>query len=127
MRYLALSILALTAGACSREFTAYSSSTSPDGLHVITVSEELQGANDPDPFWQHISVYKYAPLKPSDPGNAAIYSCHGAPKITWKSNKEAELEIDLAHVGRSFKEPPERKFVEGVYLTFVVKGTKRTP
>jgi hypothetical protein len=109
---------------CSPEYTGHVSSTSPDGAHIIDITGEMQAANDPDVFWQHISVRPTAIHQPIVPGNVAVYSCYSKPVVTWKSNTEAELEINLADVGQSFNGPPKPKSVNDVSIVFVVKSAK---
>jgi len=118
--FLLLSLIFFSA--CAPEYTGHISSTSPDGKNIIDVTEEMQAANDPDVFWQHVSVRSASVAKPIVPGNVAVYSCHSHPVITWESNTEARLEINMSDVGQSFKAPPKPKSINGVSIIFTINA-----
>lgn len=124
MRKLWLVVFVVAVFTSCADYQGYVSHISPDGKHVIDITTEIQAANDPDVFWQHVSVRPATTEKPIVPGNVAVYSCYSPPVVTWKNNTEAELEIELARVGASFYGPPKPKSVNGVHIVFKLKLTK---
>lgn len=104
---------------CSREYVDHATSISPDGRHIIDITREIQAANDPDVFWQHISIRPATNRKAVTPGNVAIYSCHSKPVVTWKSSSEVQLSINKSDAGNSFDELPKSKIINSVSIVFV--------
>ncbi len=93
---------------------------SPDGSNIIDVVSEDQAANDPDPFWQHVSVRSADVKKPILPGNVLIYSCYSRPEVAWQDNRNATI-IITGMVGQSFKRNPPPATIRVGDINFFVK------
>ena len=119
-RLILASALSIFLAGCAREYGAHSESISPDGKHIIDVTEEIQAANDPDPRWQHISLRDASQAKPILPGNIAVISSRRAPKVSWNGSSEALVEINSSDWGVNFKLPPTEKIVDGIAVKFTV-------
>jgi hypothetical protein len=102
---------------CSAEYIAHKSFPSPNGSTILDVSTELQGANDPDPFWQHVSLRSASVEGPVVPGNVAVFSAGGELMVTWKSDAKVEIVVPQRLLGTSL-ELPEPTLVNGVAVTF---------
>ena len=57
---------------CDSSIEDVGSFPSPDGQHVLQIVTELQAANDPAPWWQHVTVRKPG-SKPSTRGSIASF------------------------------------------------------
>lgn len=73
-RFITFGLALLLITACSADYYDHVSSASPDGSFVVDITGEMQGANDPDPIWQHVSLRPSEGEKKILPGNVAIYS-----------------------------------------------------
>jgi hypothetical protein len=78
---------------CGASYHDYSTVPSPDGLRIVDVVTEDQGANDPDPIWQHVSIRRPTDLKPVLPGNVMVCSCYSRPEVTWLDNSTVSIVI----------------------------------
>lgn len=98
---------------------------SPDGLRIVDVVTEDQGANDPDPIWQHVSIRRPTDLKPVLPGNVMVCSCYSRPEVTWLDNSTVSIVIG-GTVGESFRLHPPPKFIETGGISFSVRVSSVT-
>lgn len=117
-RVVFLLAIQIMLAACSPEFDQATSSTSPDGKFTIDVTREIQPANDPDVYWQHISLRAATSAKGGGRGNMAVYSCSSEPTITWRSSTDVVLMINKDDVGESFRNAPPAKTLDGVTVSF---------
>ena len=80
--------------ACDSSVTDSSSYASPDGKKVVAVAEELQGANDPAPWWTHVSLRDAEDDFERIPGNLLKLEGRGSIEAKWISNTEVVVCID---------------------------------
>jgi len=73
---------------------------SPDGSNIIDVVSEDQGANDPDPFWQHVSLRSVSVKKRFCLEMFSLLMLF-SPEVTWQDNKNATIKI-TGMVGQHF-------------------------
>jgi hypothetical protein len=94
IRYLHIVGFGLALAACDSEVTQKASHRSPDGKRQITVIQELQGANDPSPWWTHVSLTTIDDDSPRIPGNLLKLEGRGSITADWNSNSEVTVFID---------------------------------
>jgi hypothetical protein len=114
-------IIALSFISCA-SYTKNTKYPSPDGEYIIDVVTEDQGANDPDPIWQHISIREKEISKPVLPGNILIVSAYNQPSVKWLNNKSVNIEFS-GMFGESFRvgELKTKKW-NGITIEFSIKG-----
>ncbi|MBI3550988.1 MAG: hypothetical protein HY077_00595 [Elusimicrobia bacterium] len=118
--FLLIAALSFGQTGCSREYGKHFSSASPDGKHLIDVTEEIQAANDPDVLWQHVSLRDATRPKPILPGNLAVISCRKTPKVVWLDSSQVSIELNRSDGGKHFEMPPKEKVIDGVTVRFTV-------
>lgn len=123
---IAGAILCAVAGGCAREYEGTTSFPSPDGRYVLDITREIQPANDPDVYWQHISIRSADSSERIVPGNVAVYSGRSTPEVKWISAARAELIVNGTDVGQSFDGPPKEKSIDGIVFVFSVRGKRAT-
>jgi hypothetical protein len=84
----------LLLASCDSRITDSKSYSSPDGKLVITVVEELQGANDPAPWWTHVSLRENGDELKKIPGNILMFDGRGAVTAAWNGDKDVTIFID---------------------------------
>jgi hypothetical protein len=94
IRYLSIICFSIALVACDSEITHTASHRSPDGKRQITVAQELQSANDPSPWWTHVSLTTADDDSPRIPGNMLKLEGRGSITADWKSNSEVTVFID---------------------------------
>jgi len=92
-------LFALVAG-CDSSLKPPDTYYSPSKKFAVDVTTELQGANDPEPIWQHISLRKSDKPRILKGGNLIVYSSSTPPDIIWKD--DAHLQLILKDVGYTF-------------------------
>ena len=99
---------------------------SPDGKYVVVVTSELQAANDPEPWWQHISIYRTGEERQNQKGNLFFYSGKATPTVQWKGPQE--LQIDIPDVSYSFTGPIDSLVSREISITATLhKPQKKNP
>jgi hypothetical protein len=116
---LGISFLMLCSG-CGADYYGHMIFVSPDGSNIMDVVSEDQGANDPDPFWQHVSLRSVSVKKPVLPGNVLVCSCYSRPEVTWQDNKNATIKI-TGMVGQHFRLHPPPATIRLGAVNFLVK------
>ena len=86
----------LLLASCDSSITDSKSYSSPDGKLIITVVEELQGANDPAPWWTHVSLEENGDELKKIPGNILKLDGRGAITAAWNGDKDVTIFIDDA-------------------------------
>ena len=120
MKYSGIAALAcLAVAGCDSSFKSTNSFPSPKKAFVVDVSTELQGANDSEPWWQHISFRTAESDQIGGRGNFLIYSSPSPPQIIWKD--ETHLEIVAKDVGDTFEALQRPKELDRVDLKIVVE------
>jgi len=109
---------------CLSDWQESRSYPSPDGRHTIVVTLEIQGANDPEPLWQHISLYRTGEEEKNKPGNLFIYSSRPAPKVQWKG--PGDLHIEINDVSYTFTGPMDSKLSREISITTLIKQPPRS-
>jgi hypothetical protein len=107
--------IAVSVFGCTSEWHESKNYPSPDGKYVIVVTSELQGANDPEPWWQHISIYRTGEEKKNQAGNLFVYSSKESPTILWTGPKD--LKIDMRNIAYSFTGPIDSRVSREISIT----------
>jgi hypothetical protein len=94
IRYLTMLGFCIALVACDSEVTHSESHRSPDGKSQITVVQELQGANDPSPWWTHVSLTTSDDDPPHIPGNMLKLEGRGSIIADWNSSSEVTVFIE---------------------------------
>lgn len=115
-----LAIVALVLTACRREYGKQESFASPDGKHFLDVTEEIQGANDANVWWQHISIRRADRPVPIVPANVLAVSARKVARVAWDSPAEVVVEFNRSDGGSDFEMPAREKSVDGVVVKFLV-------
>jgi hypothetical protein len=71
--------------ACDSEITDVATYPSPDGKFFLAVVTELQAANDPTPWWTHLSLRKSGEDPRKIPGNVITLEGRGQTTVQWQS------------------------------------------
>jgi hypothetical protein len=97
-------IAAVVLSGCDSSIEGVQSFASPDGRLVVQVVTELQAANDPTPWWQHVSLRKPG-SSPSIRGSIGTFEGRGSLDVTWTSPTDVRVVVpqDLL---RTSKLPP---------------------
>jgi hypothetical protein len=94
IRYLSIIGFSIALVACDSEVTHTAFHRSPDGKRQITVAQELQGSNDPSPWWTHVSLTTIDDDSPRIPGNLLKLEGRGSIAADWNSSSEVTVFID---------------------------------
>ena len=118
-------ILALILSTLScKEYEDTISYPSPDGKNIIEVTTELQLSNDPDPFWQHISLRSDSINEPILPGNVCCLPFYEKPQVNW-INHDSVVIIFTGNVGESFKKSDAiPKTINRISITTIIINSK---
>ncbi len=81
---------------CDSSVTDSKSYASPDGMRIVTVSHELQGSNDPAPWWTHVSFRENRDQSAMVPGNLLKLEGRGAVTAAWRGDQEVTIFVDDA-------------------------------
>jgi hypothetical protein len=122
-----LLIAAVVLSGCDSSIVGVQSYASPDGRHVVLVVTELQAANDPTPWWQHVSLRKPG-SSPSIRGSIATFEGRGSLDVTWSSPTEVRVVVPQELL-RTSKLPPTvtRDGVTIHFQTATPPGAANTP
>ena len=85
---------------CDSSIEDVRSFPSPDGQHVLQIVTELQAANDPAPWWQHVTVRKPG-SKPSTRGSIASFEGREPLEVTWTGPAEVHIVVPVQLLSRS--------------------------
>ena len=94
IRYLSIVGFSIALVACDSQVTRTESHHSLGGKRQITVAQELQGANDPSPWWTHVSLTTAGDDSPRIPGNLLKLEGRGMIAADWNSSSEVTVSID---------------------------------
>lgn len=119
LKALVLLTLTIFHTGCGPEWKESAIFPSPDGKYVVVVTEELQGANDPEPWWQHISLYRAGEERKNRKGNLFVYSSKTSPQVLWKGPKDLQIQMD--DISYSFLGPIDSPLSREVSITAVLK------
>jgi len=108
--------------ACDSSITNSDSIPSPDGTKTIAVVEELQGANDPAPWWTHVALRDNEEDLRKIPGNLLKLEGKDSVAATWNGNSEVTIFIDDTLISQVAESSTER---QGVRITYR-KASERT-
>ncbi len=111
----------LLLASCDSSITDSKSYSSPDGKRIITVVEELQGANDPSPWWTHVSLRENGDELNKIPGNILKLNGRGAVTAAWNGDKVVTIFIDDTLFSQVSATPTEK---HGVQISFRRASTK---
>jgi hypothetical protein len=112
MRQLTIIGACLLLVSCDSSITDSESYASPDGRSIIAVVEELQGANDPAPWWTHISLQGDGDGLREIPGNVLKLEGRGSVAARWNGNSEVTIYIDDALFSQVSAAPKEKQGVQ---------------
>lgn len=91
---LGLLITISSLAACDSEITNVASYPSPDGKFVLAVVTELQAANDPTPWWTHVSLRRYGEDLRKISGNIVVLEGRGRASAQWLSPSRVMLNLE---------------------------------
>ena len=92
----------------------------------IEVLEEIQGANDPAPFWTHISLLRDSDKKKQAPGNLLKLKGTGRIAVRWQA--ENLVRIYLAEVLTPENEIPKTPITRGeIEILFIIGNPPSDP
>ena len=106
--------VALLSG-CDSSIEGVQSFPSPDGRHVLQVVTELQAANDPAPWWQHICLRKPG-ASPTTRGSIASFEGHEPVEVAWTSPTEVRVGVPAQLLRRA--KLPSATTRDGVKIEF---------
>ena len=112
---------------CDSSIEDVRSFPSPDGQHVLQIVTELQAANDPAPWWQHVTVRKPC-SKPSTRGSIASFEGREPLEVTWTGPEEVRVVVPAQLLSRS--KLPSSTTRDGVKIEFAAAsepGIENTP
>lgn len=116
-------LVLVAAVGCTPEWQNNRTYPSPGGEYVAVVTTELQGANDPEPWWQHVSIYRSGDEKKDTKGNLFVYSSHKAAVVNWTGSKELVIHMD--DVSYTFHGPFDSRLSRELSITGIVKQPAR--
>ena len=98
--------------------------SAPDGKNIIDITTELQLSNDPDPFWQHVSIRDETITKPFLPGNIYYVPFYEKPQVIWLNEDSVILKFK-GNAGQSFKRSDlKSKQINGIYITAIIENVE---
>jgi len=112
-----LAITMLLCG-CSSEWEETQTIPSPEGDYLVLITREYQPANDPEPFWQHISIVRKEEPNRTKKGNLFIYSGRTPPKIHWTGSRSVTIEMN--DVSYSFEAPLNNRTSREISITATI-------
>ena len=115
MRQITILGACLLLVACDSSITNSDSTPSPDRTKTIVVVEELQGANDPAPWWTHVSLRENEDDLRKIPGNLLKLEGRGSVTATWNGDSEVTIFIDDALFSQAAEPSTE---TQGVRITY---------
>jgi hypothetical protein len=122
--WLLIALFSLLIAGC-RNYEETISFSAPDGRNIIDITTELQLSNDPDPFWQHISIRDKSIIYPILPGNVYCVSCYEKPQVIWINEDSVILKFN-GNTGKSFNRNDLRsKVINGVSITAIIEDEEK--
>lgn len=103
---------------CSSEWEETQTLPSPEGDYLVLITREYQPANDPEPFWQHISLLRKEETNHPKKGNLFIYSGRTPPKIHWTGSRSVTIEMN--DVSYSFEAPLNNRTSREISITATI-------
>lgn len=94
VRYIIFIGFSIMLVACDSEITSTATHHSNDGKLQIQFVEELQGANDPSPWWTHVSLTKGKDDLRQFPGNLLKLEGRGSIAVDWNGNSEVSVYLE---------------------------------
>lgn len=122
LKALVLFVVTVFHTGCGPEWKESASFPSPDGKYVVVVTEELQGANDHEPWWQHVSIHRAGEERKNRNGNLFVYPSKTSPRVLWKGPKDLQIQMD--DISYSFLGPIDSPVAREVSITAVLKQPK---
>lgn len=119
MKPAVLLIALVLLSGCDSSIEGVQSFPSPDGQHVLQVVTELQAANDPAPWWQHISLRRPG-SSPTTRGSIVSFEGRAPLEVTWTSNGEVHVIVPPELLRRS--KLPASATRHGVKIDFRAGG-----
>ena len=110
---------------CEPQYHSPVSYVSPGGTKTVDIVSEDQLSNDPDPFWQHVSIRESKDTVPIVPGNLFAVSMYEQPIVTWLNQDTVIIEFK-GRFGQSFnKKEIKSRLWNGVFIETVIENDKR--
>lgn len=107
------------------EFQKTTSFPSPDNKYVVDVTVGYQAANDPEVWWQHVSLRKGSDPVLKGRGNLLVYSSHKEPLIKWKDGQT--LEVTARDVGQTLDAVKRSPVQDEITFDLVVERSQAKP
>jgi hypothetical protein len=110
--------------ACDSEITNLITYPSPDGKFFLAVVTGLQAANDPAPFWTHVSLGMPGDETNKIPGN--VLKLQGrTQKTTCEWHSPSTVVLNLWGDFKDLNKVPREKTTKGVTIMLVVHQRQR--
>jgi len=119
--FLILSIAWLFFVSCDSSIEGVKSFPSPDQRYFMVIVTELQAANDPTPFWTHISIRKAGEDFRKIPGNIGKFVGKGRVEVEWQTATTVNVNLPYEIVTSKFNKIPEKKEIYGISIMFVME------
>jgi hypothetical protein len=103
---------------CDSRVTNMTSYPSPNKQYVLVTVVELQGANDPAPWWTHISIRKPNDNLHKIPGNIIKLVGRGAT-AKWVNDSSLTLYLSKEIMQSSYNKIPTTKKYHGIVIEFI--------
>jgi len=98
-----------------KDYSEPESYKSPNAEFILDVMTQAHPSNDPDPYWQHLSLRTKEEKKVIFPANILKISAYDQPTVSWISSDTVKIEI-AGTVGQSFDlKKVKSKMVKGVF------------
>ena len=110
-------LLTISLVACDSEITDVVTYPSPDGKFVLAVVTELQAANDPTPWWTHVSLRQPGDNLRKIPGNVLKLEGRGQTTAQWQG--PSRVVLTLRGELKDLNKIPTEKTIRDVTVVFV--------
>ncbi len=128
MRIIRFSILlfaGLTFASCDSSIEDIVTFPSSDKQYVLVVITELQAANDPTPFWTHISLRQPDENLRKIPGNVLKLVGRGSTAAEWRDASMVTVYLPHEITGSELNHIPDTKEIGGITIKFVTREKGR--
>jgi hypothetical protein len=110
---------------CDSSITDVKTFPSPNGKSILVIATELQAANDPTPWWTHVSLKEPTEDFEKIPGNIVTLQGSGQIDAQWdRASSVVTLRIKSAF--KDLDKLPSKKQLKGITILFIT-STENKP